>query len=78
MNIPAGYRLYYGGEQANKQETFGYMSIALVISLIIIFIVLLFQFRNLKEVGLVMLTIPLSLFGAIFGLFRRGSWHGVA
>jgi multidrug efflux pump subunit AcrB len=76
IKMPSGYKMYYGGEQANKQETFGYMSIALVISLIIIFIVLLFQFRNLKEVGLVMLTIPLSLFGAIFGLFITGNDFG--
>jgi hypothetical protein len=38
--------------------------------------VLLFQFKNLKEVGLVMLTIPLSLFGAIFGLFITGNDFG--
>ncbi len=76
INLPSGYRMYYGGEQANRQETFGYMSIALVISLIVIFVVLLFQFRNLKEVGLVMITIPLSLFGAIFGLFVTGNDFG--
>jgi len=76
LKLPPGYRLYFGGEYANQQETFGYMLVALVISLLIIFIVLLFQFRNLKEVGLVMLTIPLSLFGAIFGLFVTGNDFG--
>jgi multidrug efflux pump subunit AcrB len=74
--LPVGYKIDFGGEYANKNETYGYMAIALVISLIIIFIVLLFQFRNLKEVGLVMLTIPLSLFGAIFGLFITGNDFG--
>jgi multidrug efflux pump subunit AcrB len=76
LELPPGYRLYLGGEYANQHETFGYMLVALVISLLIIFIVLLFQFRNLKEVGLVMLTIPLSLFGAIFGLFITGNDFG--
>jgi multidrug efflux pump subunit AcrB len=37
---------------------------------------LLFQFRNLKEVGLVMLTIPLSLFGAVSGLLITGNDFG--
>jgi multidrug efflux pump subunit AcrB len=69
MKLPEGYDISFGGEHANKMETYGYMTIALVISLIAIFLVLLLQFRNLKEVGLVMLTIPLSLFGAILGLF---------
>jgi multidrug efflux pump subunit AcrB len=76
LEIPDGYRIYYGGEYSNQQETYSYMLIALVISLIVIFLVLLFQFRNLKEVGLVMLTIPLSLFGAIAGLIITGNDFG--
>ncbi len=76
ISLPPGYTIYFGGEEANKNETFGYMIIALLISLIIIFLVLLFQFRNLKEAGLVMLTIPLSLFGAISGLIITGNDFG--
>ncbi|HBZ20868.1 MAG TPA: AcrB/AcrD/AcrF family protein [Bacteroidales bacterium] len=76
MTLPQGYRIYYGGEFANQQETYNYLIVALVISLIIIFLVLLFQFRNLKEVGLVMLTIPLSLFGAVSGLLITGNDFG--
>jgi multidrug efflux pump subunit AcrB len=76
LDLPPGYRIYYGGEYANQQETYNYMVIALVISLIMIFMVLLFQFRNLKEAGLVMLTIPLSLFGAIIGLLITGNDFG--
>ena len=76
LTLPPGYRIYFGGEYANQQETFGYMLIALAISLIIIFMVLLFQFRNLKETGLVMLTIPLSLFGAVSGLLITGNDFG--
>jgi multidrug efflux pump subunit AcrB len=76
LSLPPGYNIYFGGEHANKQETYNYMAIALIISLLIIFVVLLFQFRNLKETGLVMLTIPLSLFGAIFGLWVTGNEFG--
>lgn len=76
LTLPPGYKIDFGGEHANKTETYAYMVIALFISLIIIFLVLLFQFRNLKEVGLVMLTIPLAMFGAIFGLFITGNNFG--
>ncbi len=76
LSLPDGYKIYYGGEYANQQETYRYMLVALVISLIVIFLVLLFQFRNLKEVGLVMLTIPLSLLGAVFGLWVTGNDFG--
>lgn len=67
--LPAGYRIEYGGEQFNKNETFSQMIVVLVISLVLIFFILLFQFRSLKEAVLVMLTIPLSLFGALIGLY---------
>lgn len=67
--LPAGYRIEYGGEQFNKNETFSQMMVVLAISLVLIFFILLFQFRSLKEAVLVMLTIPLSLFGALIGLY---------
>ncbi|WP_163712716.1 efflux RND transporter permease subunit [Mangrovibacterium lignilyticum] len=68
IKLPVGYRIAYGGEQDNKQEVMGKMIVALGISLVAIFLILLFQFRNIKEVSFVMLTIPLSLFGAVSGL----------
>jgi multidrug efflux pump subunit AcrB len=76
LPLPAGYRMEYGGEHANKMEVSGVMATALGVSLILIFLVLLFQFRNMKEVGLVMITIPLSLFGAILGLIITGNDFG--
>lgn len=68
LTLPVGYTIEYGGEYENRRETFSEMSLALGISLLLIFLVLLFQFRNLKESSMVMLTIPLSVFGALLGL----------
>lgn len=76
LQLPEGYRIEYGGEQANKQDVMSPLIVALFISLILIFLILLFQFRNLKEVIIVMVTIPLSLFGAIFGLWVTGNNFG--
>ncbi len=73
ISLPAGYRLEYGGEYANKKETFSQMIGVLGVSLVAIFFILLFQFRNLKETAIVMLTIPLSLFGALGGLWMTGN-----
>ncbi|RSK47535.1 efflux RND transporter permease subunit [Hymenobacter rigui] len=68
LKLPAGYRVEYGGEVENQKATFAQMMMALGISMVLIFLILLFQFRNLKETLLVMASIPLSLFGAILGL----------
>jgi multidrug efflux pump subunit AcrB len=73
LQLPSGYRIEYGGEEANKDEVFVDMVSAMLISLVLIFFILLFQFKNLKEAFIIMLTIPLSLFGAIFGLYITGN-----
>jgi multidrug efflux pump subunit AcrB len=66
--LPAGFRFDFGGEYENQRETFSQMVIALCISIILIFLILLFQFRTLKLAMLVMTSIPLSVFGAFLGL----------
>lgn len=68
LELPAGYRIDYGGEKFNQDETFPQMVGALGISLVAIFLVLLVQFRNISDPLVVMASIPLTLFGAIFGL----------
>jgi len=74
--LPPGYRLAWGGEVANQAETFGPMTVALVVSLIVIFLIILMQFRSLVHTLIVMASIPLSLFGAILGLKLTGNPFG--
>ena len=68
LTLPSGVRIEQGGEAENQGETFPMMMIALGISLLAIFLVMLMQFRNLKEPLIIMASIPLSLFGAMLGL----------
>ncbi len=68
LTLPPGVRIESGGEVENQGETFPMMMIALGISLLAIFLVLLVQFRNLKEPLIIMASIPLSLLGAMLGL----------
>lgn len=74
--LPNGYNITYGGEEANMNDTFPEMLMSLGIGLLLIFFVLLFQFRNLKETLVIILTIPLSVFGAMFGLWVTGNNFG--
>ena len=76
LSLPNGYHIEYGGEYENRRETFSQMLTVLFISLLLIFFILLFQFRNIKEALIVMLTIPLSLFGAMMGLVITGNNFG--
>ncbi|QIH34744.1 efflux RND transporter permease subunit [Sphingobacterium sp. DR205] len=73
LKLPSGCRIEYGGEEGGKEEVESDMVAALSISLILIFLILLFQFKNIKEALIIMATIPLSLFGAILGLALTGN-----
>lgn len=68
LRLPLGYRIEYGGEKANRDETFPQMTVALGISLLAIFLVLLIQFKSVSEPLVVMSSIPLALPGAVLGL----------
>ena len=76
LELPLGYRIYYGGEQDNQDETFPQMIVALAISLLVIFLVLLVQFRTISEPLVVMASIPLTLFGAVLGLILTNNPFG--
>ena len=76
LPLPTGYRVSLGGEWENQNSTFPEMITALGISLLAIFLVLMIQFRNLTEPLVVMLSIPLSLFGMVVGLLATRNTFG--
>jgi multidrug efflux pump subunit AcrB/outer membrane protein TolC len=76
LQLPSGYHIEYGGEFENQNETFVEMKHALLISLILIFLILLFQFRTLSDTLIVIAAIPLAVPGAAFGLFITNNPFG--
>jgi multidrug efflux pump subunit AcrB/outer membrane protein TolC len=74
--LAPGYRIAYGGEDENRKETFSEMQWALVIGLVIIFLILLFQFRSLLDPLIVMMAFPLALPGAAVGLLVTRNTFG--
>jgi len=76
MPQPQGYRIDYGGEYENQQEVSGELRNALLVSLVLIFLILLFQFRTLVDPLIVMAAFPLALPGAAFGLLITNNTFG--
>ncbi|NLR91982.1 efflux RND transporter permease subunit [Flammeovirga agarivorans] len=70
--LPEGYELEIGGEDESQRETFEEMNKVIVYCVLIIFVVILMQFKTLNQVGIVLAAIPLSVFGAFFGLLVSG------
>lgn len=69
IKLPEGVTITYGGDEEGQQESFIPMGYALAISIVIIFFILLVQFKKVKLALLIMSTMLLGLPGAGIGLF---------
>lgn len=72
LELPQGTHIEYGGDYEGQAEVFVPMGIALGVSVVLIFFILLFQFRNVKMSLLIMSTMLLVLPGAAIGLKVTG------
>lgn len=72
LQLPEGVSIIYGGEYQDGIEYLTPLYYSLAISIAIIFLILMMQFRNIKTSLLIMLTIPLSIFGAALGILIAG------
>ncbi len=72
MTLPAGVRIEYGGELAMSREYFTPFFYALAVTVVLILLILMFEFRSLKKSLLIMIVMPLTLFGAAFGIRVTG------
>jgi cobalt-zinc-cadmium resistance protein CzcA len=71
LHLPAGYYINYGGQFEHLAEARNRLTIAVPIALLLIFIILWFAFRSLKNVLLIFSAIPLSAIGGILFLWLR-------
>jgi multidrug efflux pump subunit AcrB/outer membrane protein TolC len=76
LPVPPGYRIWYGGEFENQNDTFPEMVQALLVSFIAIYLILMFQFRSVIDPLVIMAAIPLGLLGASLGLLITGNPFG--
>ena len=72
LELPEGTSINYGGEYEAQQEVFVPMGIALMVSILLIFFILLIQFKKAKIALLIMSGMLLTLPGAVIGLQLMG------
>lgn len=71
LNLPPGYYVDYGGSFENLIAARQRLSIAVPVSLLLIFTLLYFAFNSLKHAILIYTAIPLSAIGGVFFLALR-------
>ncbi|TGK05192.1 hypothetical protein EHQ53_16230 [Leptospira langatensis] len=76
LNLPEGIEVIFGGEAQASGEANTAILRAVPLALILFLGSLLFEFNSFKEVGIILVTIPLSFIGIVPGLLLSGNAFG--
>ncbi len=68
FELPTGYTLNYGGENESQGEVQSYMPKAFLVALIMIYLIMAFEFNSLSAPLIILSTVYLSLIGVFVGL----------
>ncbi|WGH76193.1 CusA/CzcA family heavy metal efflux RND transporter [Tenacibaculum tangerinum] len=71
IKLPTGYSITYGGQFENLQSASKRLMIAVPIALILIFIMLYFAFKSVKEALIIYSAIPFAAIGGVLLLWFR-------
>ncbi|WP_233899151.1 CusA/CzcA family heavy metal efflux RND transporter [Tenacibaculum piscium] len=71
IQFDTGYYITYGGTFKNLEEARTRLGIAVPVALLLIFLLLYFTFKSIKQSFLIYTAIPMSAIGGIFALWFR-------
>ena len=71
LSLPNGYYVTYGGQFENLIEATNRLMIAVPVALALIFILLYFTFKSVKQSLMIFTAIPLSSIGGVAALYLR-------
>ncbi|UPL51278.1 CusA/CzcA family heavy metal efflux RND transporter [Hymenobacter sublimis] len=71
MKFAPGYYTTYGGQFENLRQATERLSIAVPVALLLIFVLLFFTFKSLKQSVMIFTAIPLSAIGGVLALWLR-------
>lgn len=77
LELPQGYQVRQGGEQEEQAEAMSFLSVAFLISLVIIYLILVTQFNSIIKPVIIFVTILLSLIGVLLGFMVFGKTFSV-
>ncbi len=72
VKFPVGYTVTYGGQFENLESAKARLAVAVPVALILIFILLYFAFKSVKEALIIYSAIPFAAVGGILFLWLRG------
>ena len=78
MNLPPAIRVVYGGTYAEQQKSFRDLLLVLALAIVLVFIVLLFEFRNFAAPVAILAAAILSTSGVFLALLITGTTFNIS
>ncbi len=72
LDVPSGYRIYFGGMAEVMEESFGSLFQALILAIVLTYMLMAAMLESYVHPFTIMLTIPLGAVGVFLGLFVTG------
>jgi len=69
IKLPEGYHIEYGGQFESEEAASRTLLLTSLMSLLVIFMLLYNEFKNVKESGVILLNLPLALIGGVIILW---------
>ena len=73
LNFPEGYSVYFGGEYEEQQRAQADFMMAIILSLILVYMVMAAQFERFLDPLIVMFSVPVALIGIVPTLILTGT-----
>ena len=77
IELPEGYSLEWGGQFENMQRAMARLTIIVPLTILAIFFLLFMLFKSLRLASLIILVLPFSSIGGVFGLLLAGEYLSV-
>ncbi len=78
VRLPPGYSIEWSGQYQYMKEARARLKVVLPVTLLIIFLLLYLNFRNMAEVLIVMLALPFAVVGGVWYMYLLGYNMSVA
>ena len=72
LQLPVGYHITYGGEFQNLEDARQRLTVVMPIALLLIFVLLYFALRSVRQALMIYIAVPLATIGGILALALRG------
>lgn len=73
LSLPDGYKISFGGQSEDMAESFASLALAIILSIVLVYMVMAGQFESFYTPFIIMFSVPPTITGVLIGLLVTGT-----